>query len=73
MYPLRQLFALFLTLKMADSADLNYTTFCPHCEASLPPRTFRYHRERYFDEKTGVWEKLNNACSDEDVGEMDVA
>ena len=56
---------------MADSADLNYTTFCPHYEASLPPRTFRYHREKYFDEKNGVWEKLDIASSDEDAGEME--
>ena len=55
---------------MADSADLNYTTFCPHCEASLPPRTFRYHRERFYDEVNDVWEKRNGDSSDEDVGEI---
>ena len=51
---------------MADSADLNYTTFCPHCDTSLPPRAFRYHRERYYDELNDVWEKSNDASSDDE-------
>ena len=57
---------------MADSADLNYTTFCAHCETCLPPRTFRYHREKFYDEVNNVWEKNNDGLSsDEDVGRME--
>lgn len=52
---------------MADSVDCNYTTFCPHCENSLPPRTFRYHREKYYDEVNDVWKKDNDKSSDEEV------
>ena len=54
---------------MADSAD--YTTFCPHCEVDLPPRTFRYHRERFYDDVSDVWKKHNYASSDEDIGEIE--
>ena len=56
---------------MADSADVNYTTFCPHCEVNLPPRTFRYHRERFYDDVSDVWKKHNDASSDEDIGEIE--
>ena len=56
---------------MADLADVNYTTFCPHCEVNLPPRTFRYHRERFYDDVSDVWKKHNDASSDEDIGEIE--
>jgi hypothetical protein len=44
----------------------------PHCETRLLPRTFRYHREKCYDEVYNVWEKSHDGLSsDEDVGRME--
>ena len=53
-------------------ADASYPTFCSHCERNLPARTFRDHRERYYDSVNDRWEKshaltLTDSSSD---GEM---
>ena len=38
-------------------SDCVYNTFCPHCDCNLPARTFRDHRERFFDIVTNTWKK----------------
>ena len=46
----------------------NYMTLCPHCEAYLPARTFRRHRDTFFDSNPNSWQKdpsLVNSSSDE--------
>ena len=46
----------------------NYMMLCPHCEAYLPARTFRRHRDTFFDSNANSWEKdrsLANSSSDE--------
>ena len=35
----------------------NYMTLCPHCETYLPTRTFRRHREVFFDLNTNSWRR----------------
>ena len=54
-------------------ADTSYYTFCPHCERDLPARTFRYHREQYYDTNTNRWEKsiCHSDSSDDGILPMD--
>ena len=44
-------------------------TFCPHCEVLLPGRTYRYHRQAYYDSVNKRWEKdaslLDSSSGDE--------
>jgi hypothetical protein len=46
----------------------NYMTLCPHCETYLPARTFRRHRDLFFNVNTNSWEKdptLRDSSDDE--------
>ena len=36
-------------------SDCVYSTFCPHCDCNLSARTFRGHRERFFNIETNTW------------------
>lgn len=45
-------------------SDCEYLTFCPHCECNIPSRTFRDHRERFFDIANNTWERDTNVSSD---------
>ena len=50
-------------------SDCEYLTFCPHCNCNLPARTFRNHRERFFNPTNNTWQKvisLNLEGRDED-------
>ena len=38
-------------------AENNYMTLCPHCEQYIPARTFRRHREEFFNFNTNSWNK----------------
>ncbi len=44
----------------------NYMTLCPHCDAYLPARTFRGHRETFFDSITKSWHKDPNLVQSSD-------
>ena len=46
----------------------DYMTLCPHCETYLPSRTFRRHRDIFFNKSSGIWQKdssLANSSGDE--------
>ncbi len=46
------------------------STFCPHCDRDLPTRTFRDHREMFFDRISNSWEReivLNVIDSDDEI------
>ena len=49
--------------------DRSYLTFCPHCESYLPGRTFRRHRESFFDAINNSWKRdeglLESSSGDE--------
>ena len=60
-----------VTKLLTIMADHNYTTFCLHCNNYLPPRTFRNHRETYYDTKNNVWKKNDMGSSDEDMEAME--
>ena len=50
-------------------SDCKYLTSCPHCDCNLPARTFRNHRERFFNPTNNTWQKvisLNLEGRDED-------
>ena len=45
-----------------------YISLCPHCENYLPGRTFRRHREQYFNTEDNSWRKdpnLDSSSEDE--------
>ena len=53
-------------------SEYEYLTFCPHCDCNLPARTFRNHRERFFNPTSNIWEKvisLNLVDGDDDDDE----
>ena len=52
----------------------NYMTLCPHCQAYLPARTFRRHREIFFDTATNSWQKDRKLgdSSDDEISYMEV-
>ena len=54
-------------------ADTGYYTFCPHCERDLPARTFRYHRDQYYNSDNNRWERslYNSDSSDDGMLPMD--
>ena len=46
----------------------DYMTMCPHCETYLPSRTFRRHRDIFFNSSSGIWQKdssLGDSSGDE--------
>ena len=46
----------------------DYMTLCPHCETYLPSRTFRRHRDIFFNSSSGIWQKdssLGDSSGDE--------
>ena len=50
-------------------SESEYLTFCPHCDCDLPARTFRNHRERFFNPVNDTWQRsisLNVVNSDDD-------
>lgn len=58
---------------MAD--DGSYLTFCAHCENHLPARTFRNHRERFYDPINNRWENdisVLDSNSDDETSYMEI-
>lgn len=39
---------------------------CPHCGEFVSPRTYRRHKERHFNEETGLWEKCSSSDEESD-------
>lgn len=49
-----------------------YMTFCPHCEALLPGRTYRSHRQAYYDSVNKRWEKDDNLLDSSSGDEVEI-
>lgn len=54
-------------------ADNNFLTLCPHCDTYLPARTFRHHREKYYDQTNSRWQRdiSVESSSEDEIPDMD--